>query len=257
MGIKVENLTFSYKNVDVLKGINFEVNEGEMLHVLGRNGAGKTTMFRCILNLLHGYQGKILVDGEDISNMKTVDIAKKIAYIPQSHSPTFNYSVIDTVLMGMASFIPSISSPKEEHKKEALSILESLGISHLAYRGYAQISGGERQLVLIARALAQKSKILIMDEPTANLDYTHQVCTMRKIRNLSKQGYLVILSTHNPEQALMYASKVIVIKDGRVNKIGIPNDVITQDMIKEIYNLEVNLVDIPNTKFKTIICIPK
>lgn len=257
MGIRVENLKFAYKDVDVLKGVDFEVHNGEMVHILGRNGAGKTTMFRCILSLLEGYTGKIFLDETDIANMSSVEIAKKIAYIPQSHTPTFNYTVLETVLMGMAAFIPNLSSPKPIHEQEALNILNTLGIKHLANRGYANISGGERQLVLIARALAQKSKILIMDEPTANLDYTHQVCTMRKIKQLSQKGYLVILSTHNPEQAMMYASKVIVLKGGKVNRVGEPNKIITKEMMKEIYDLDVDLIDVPNTDYKSIICIPK
>ena len=153
MSIKVKNLSFAYKKELILDDISFEIGKDTMLCVLGKNGAGKSTLFRCMIGVLKPQKGNIFIDDIDISNLSSKEISRKIAYIPQIHTPHFNYTVIDIVIMGIASKIGNFSTPKDEDYAKAMEILEYLNISDLANRGYLDISGGERQLVLIARAM--------------------------------------------------------------------------------------------------------
>lgn len=241
MMLEVNNLEFSYKNHRVLNGIDFSAESGMCICLLGENGAGKTTLFRCLLGLLRDYKGSIYIGGADARRLSVSETAKKIAYIPQAHEPTFNYTVFETVLMGTNILINRLSSPGNHEHDIVLDMLELMGIGHLADRGYAEISGGERQLALIARALAQKSRILIMDEPTANLDYGNQFRVMMQVKKLAEKGYLVILSTHNPEHALLFADKVLVIKSGRTEIFGEPGYALSPDMIQNIYGISVEM----------------
>jgi len=238
IALRIEGLRFAYKKTDILRGVNLSADYGEFISLLGRNGAGKTTLFRCLLKFLTRYSGGIFVDGVDIKHLRAREIAKRIAYIPQTHTPVFNYDVLTVVLMGTNATMSSLSSPGEKHIAAARAALESLGISKLADCGYAEISGGERQLVLIARALVQRAKIFIMDEPTANLDYGNQITVLTKISELSKQGYLVLLSTHNPEHAIRYSARVLVLKDGVIDSDGSPQTVLTPECIEKIYGIK-------------------
>jgi len=241
MMLEASGLEYSYKKNKVLKGVNFSGAGGECICVLGENGAGKTTLFRCLLGLLDDYRGNIFVDGVNGKHLSTRETAKKIAYIPQAHAPVFNYSVFETILMGTNALMGKFGTPGRAERETTRQMLELMNIEHLVERGYAELSGGERQLVLIARALAQKSRILIMDEPTANLDYGNQFRVMRQVRQLTKKGYLVVLSTHNPEHALFYADKVLVLKEGRTAMYGNPESVLNPVMIESIYGVSVDL----------------
>jgi len=241
VNIAVDSLEFSFRNKSVLHGVNFSARQGELICLLGQNGAGKTTLFRCLLGLLGGYKGNILIDGVECKKFSTAQLAKRVAYIPQAHEPIFNYTVFETVLMGTSVLTSRFKTPGKHESETVEHMLELLNISHLADRGYAELSGGERQLTLIARALAQRSRILVMDEPTANLDYGNQIRVMRQVKKLAQNGYLVILSTHNPEHALQYSDKVLVLKDGKALKCGAPSDVLTPALIDEVYGVSVDL----------------
>lgn len=255
MNIEVIDLSFSYKNHLVLDKVSFTASEGELLTLLGPNGAGKSTLFQCVLGLLTGYTGKIKIAGEDAHNIGIEEMAKRIAYIPQSHAPAFNFTVFDVVLMGTASQVSAVKMPGKNQISLAESAIERLGISHLRNRGYTQISGGERQLVLIARALAQNTRILIMDEPTSSLDYGNQLRILAHIKTLSREGYTIILSTHNPDQAFMFADKVLALSGGRVIKCGTPSETISEELIKELYNVDVEVQSLQNDKIR--VCLPK
>ncbi len=252
MMLEVNNLRFAYTNHEVLAGVSFKATAGECLCLLGENGAGKTTLFRCLLGLLRGFTGEICINGIRSQKLSIRETAKTIAYIPQAHAPAFNYSVFDTVLMGTNPQIESYRSPGIAEYETALNALKLLKVDHLSDRGYAQISGGERQLVLIARALAQQSRVLVMDEPTANLDYGNQIRVMRQVKLLAQQGYLVVLSTHNPEHALTYADNVLVLKQGKVLTHGHPASVLTPEVIQQIYGVSVELFTLPSATG----CIP-
>ncbi|HJJ55231.1 MAG TPA: ABC transporter ATP-binding protein, partial [Methanocorpusculum sp.] len=194
--------------------------------------------------------------GKDIKTLTHKEIAKQIAYIPQSTYPTFNYEVLDVVLMGMTSQLALLSAPKEEHIKKAHEALESLGIDHLARSGYGEISGGERQLVLIARALVQNAKILIMDEPTANLDYGNQFRVMCRITELAQNGYIIILSTHNPDHAFLYANRVLMMYGGNIIADGVPDTVLDADLIKRVYHVDVKIETFTDDLGTHKLCIP-
>ena len=239
MSLDVKGLCFSYENSAVLKGVSFSAEEGELMAVLGPNGVGKSTLFGCILGFLRPSAGEITIDGRPLSAFTSAELAREIAYIPQSVSPAFNYTVLDMVTMGMTSQIGLLHAPGPEHRERAMAALESLGIAHLAHRGCNRISGGERQLMLLARALVQRARLLVMDEHTANLDYGNSYRVMRRIRALGEQGYTVIFSTHEPNHAFRYAHQVLALKDGQVLVKGSPDRVLTEEVLSALYSIPV------------------
>lgn len=255
MSMKIENLKFSYGEHEVLKSIDFTAEYGEFLSVLGPNGAGKSTLFRCMLGILKPLEGHIEIDGKKIEEIGEAELAKKMAYIPQSHSPVFNFTVKDMVLMGTTAQIGRFSSPGKKEMKIAEDAMERLAISHLRDRGYGNISGGERQMVLIARAIAQQAKILIMDEPSANLDFGNKVRVMNAVKNLTKEGYAVIQSTHDPDQAFLYSDKILAIREGQILAWGSPKDVMNKELISRLYQVDVEMCSLKEDKIR--VCVPK
>jgi len=241
MSLSVRNLSVSYGKRLILDNISFDANPGELLTVVGQNGAGKSTLFYCLLGIKHPDSGDIYVKDKNINSYGVTEYAKEIAYVPQSHAPTFNYSVFDMVLMGTTAQVSGFSAPKEKQAEAVMSSLDRVGISDLSHRGYLRISGGERQLVLIARALAQNAKTLIMDEPTANLDYGNQLRVLSCVKSLAKSGYTVILSSHNPEHAFLFADRVLALKDGTVCAVGTPDDVLSEELLFTLYGVPVSL----------------
>ena len=254
--ISIEHLSFSYGETPILKDVNFSAEQGNLVALIGPNGAGKSTLFKCILKFLKGYKGRVLLDGRDMKEMSRPEIARKIAYIPQTTIPVFNYAVLDIVLMGMTGGLNLLESPKQKHVQRAENVLEELGILHLRDRGFSRISGGERQLVLLARAIVQDAKILIMDEPTANLDYGNQLRVMERIHGLAEAGYTVIMSTHNPEHALLFADISFVLQDGQVKAAGPSAEVLTEELMQQLYGVEVRLMDIETDGGSNRMCVP-
>ena len=255
MGIEVKNLSFSYKKgIPVLHDVNFQLQSGKFICLLGPNGVGKSTLFKCMLGLLRNYTGEILIDGENTRSLTQKQLARKVAYIPQSTAPVFNYTVADVVLMGTTSLTSGFSSPGEKERVYVTQALETLNIQHLQDRMFMNISGGERQLVLVARALAQQAGILVMDEPTANLDYGNQVRVLEQVRRLSGSGYTVIQSTHNPEQAFLYADEVLAVKDGTIAAHGSPNKVMDAGLIRDLYGIEAQVESLMDDRMR--VCIP-
>ncbi|KAF5082649.1 putative ABC transporter ATP-binding protein [anaerobic digester metagenome] len=255
MSIEVANLSFSYGAHPILKHVSFAAQENQLLSILGANGVGKSTLFRCMLGLQKGYSGQILLHGKNLNAMSIMDIAKAVAYIPQSHNPSFNYSVFDMVLMGTTHQVSVISKPGKKQLQLVEQALERLGISHLKKRGYTQISGGERQLVLMARALVQKAKILILDEPTANLDYGNQIRVLTQIKSLAQEGYTIIQSTHNPDQTFLFSDTVMAMKDGEIAAWGQPGDIFTEELIRNLYAAEVTINSLYDDRVR--VCVPK
>lgn len=225
------------------------------MSVVGPNGVGKSTLFRCILGLLNGYKGQIQINGQDIKGLGIQEMARLIAYIPQNHYPSFNFSVFDMVLMGTTIQVSSISTPGKTQIAMVESALERLGIQHLKNRAYTKISGGERQLVLIARALVQETKVLILDEPTANLDFGNQIRVLTQIKSLAKEGYTIVQSTHNPDQTFMFSDCVLAIHDGKVLACGAPAEIVTEELIHRLYAVDVEVQSLYRDKVR--ICIPK
>ena len=243
MSLSVQNLSFSYGERPVLEDISFSLEKGEFLSVLGPNGVGKSTLFRCILGLLPGYQGRILLGGEDMRSLPRREMSRRIAYIPQINRPSFGYSVLDTVLMGTTRQLSAFAQPGQAQVRQAMDALDRVGAAQLAERDFTHLSGGEQQLVLIARALAQQAQVLMMDEPTSALDYGNQLRILQMVKRLAAQGYTVILSTHNPQHALAFADRLLVLHDGTAAAVGKPPQVLTPALMETLYGVTVDFLD--------------
>lgn len=247
MTLTVKDLTYRYAKTaaPVLQGVSFTAESGDFLSVLGANGAGKSTLFRCLLGGLTDYTGAIELDGRDVRTLSRRETAEHIAYIPQIHRPTFGYSVLDTTLMGLTRQLSPFRSPTPEMEKQAMDALEQMGVAQLAERNFATLSGGEQQLVLIARALCQQSDILVMDEPTSSLDYGNQLRVLERVRLLAQQGYTVLLSTHDPQHALRFSRRVLALSGGQVAAEGDTAEVLTPGLLRRLYGVEAVLLDTP------------
>lgn len=243
MSLCVQKLSFSYGDRPVLEDISFSLEKGEFLSVLGPNGVGKSTLFRCILGLLPGYQGSILSDGEDMRRLSGREKSKRIAYIPQINRPAFGYTVLDTVLMGTTRQLSLFAQPQNAQIRQAMDALERVGAAHLTLRDFTHLSGGEQQLVLVARAIAQQADILVMDEPTSALDYGNQLRVLKLVRELASEGYGVLLSTHNPQHALTFASRILALSGGRVAALGKPEEVLTRELVHRLYGVNAVFAD--------------
>jgi len=254
MSIEVKNLSFAYGDRPVLHDISFKVEKGEFLSILGPNGVGKSTLFRCVLGLLSGYTGQVLVDGVDARSFSVRESARHIAYIPQSSHPIFNYSVFDIILMGRTCGLGTFRSPGKADTETCEWAMDKVGIAHLADRCFHRLSGGEQQLVLIARALVQKAPVLMLDEPTANLDFGNQLLVLEQARNLAREGYTVIQTTHHPEQSYMFSDRILTIQQGRVLTEGTPEEVLTKKTIHALYGVDVDVVSLYEDQAR--ICIP-
>ena len=254
--LEVKDLSFSYGSRRVLDQVSFTACTGEVIAVLGANGAGKSTLFKCILGLLKPSSGNIFLSGKDIRKLTRAEIAEKAAYIPQTETPVFNYTVFDSVLMGTTGTLSPLKIPGEKQKNRTAKALEMMSISYLKDRGINEISGGERQLAFLARALAQGSRLLLMDEPTANLDYGNQQMVMNRVRKLAEQEYTILLSTHNPEHALQYADRVLVVKDQRIFAYGRTGEVLTESLIRKVYGIDVVITEAEVGGKKINSCIP-
>ena len=245
MKLEVRNLSFAYGTHPVLRDVSFTLDKGEFLSVLGPNGVGKSTLFRCILGRLEGYGGTITSGGDDLKQMPRREAARRMAYIPQIHTPTFSYTVLNTVLMGTARQLSPFAQPGRAQVEQAMAALERVGAAHLSQRDFSRLSGGEQQLVLLARALAQKAEILIMDEPTSALDFGNQLRVLELVRELAQEGYGVLLSTHNPQHALTFATRTLALADGRVAALGRPDEVLTPELMEKLYGVDVIFAKTP------------
>ncbi len=254
MSIEIKNLSFSYGRHEVLHDISLSIPDATLVNVLGPNGVGKSTLFRCILGLNASYKGDVIVNGKNMRDLSIKERAHEISYIPQSHAPIYDYEVLDVVLMSTGADLGMLRTPGPRHKKRAYQALERIGIDHLAHRTYTQISGGEQQLVLIARAIAQNARTIIMDEPTSALDYGNTVRVLSCVRQLAREGLSIVQSTHQPDQAFLYSDKTLVINEGRVFSYGDPKDVITKELVSAIYGVDVEVNSLYGDKVR--VCVP-
>ncbi len=257
MVLELENVYGGYGQGDVVKGVSCGAAAGEILSLMGPNGCGKTTLFRMILGTVPVRQGCIRIDGMEIAGRSPREMASLVAYIPQHHSPVFAYTVMEVVIMGRVSHFSPFEIPREVDRQAAYAALEKVNALHLANRNYATISGGQRQLVLIARAICQCAKILVMDEPAANLDYANHQLLMDVVEDLAKKGYCILMSTHAPEHPAALGSKVLLMRDGQVAAFGTALEVITPENLEAVYGIEMDVVRTRDRygKMRTI-CLP-
>jgi iron complex transport system ATP-binding protein len=241
MNLEARALAFGYPGKPVGHGVDLTVAPGDALCLLGPNGAGKTTLFKTLLGLLPPLGGEIRIGGAPLKRLSRREIAQRIAYIPQAHTPPFPFAVRDVVLMGRTARLGPFESPGRADRDAAERALDLLGIAALAYADYTRISGGQRQLALIARALAQETPLLVMDEPTASLDFGNQALVLRQIRRLVDRGFGLVLSTHDPDHAFACATRVMLLHDGGALAEGTPEDVLTPDHMRRLYGVTVTI----------------
>lgn len=237
--LRARNLSVGYGNRVVVSDISLDVKEGEVLCLLGPNGAGKTTLFKTLLGLMHPLAGEVTLDGKPINGISPRDRASRMAYVPQAHMGIFSYTVLDVVLMGRTARLGLFASPGKADEEAAMEALRSIGIERLASDDYTRISGGERQLALIARALAQGTPLLVLDEPTANLDFGNSARVLSRVAMLAKQGYAIVLSTHEPDHVLTIGTKVVIVQNGHIAAVGTPREIVTSERLSSLYNIGV------------------
>lgn len=254
--LKVENASFSYKGGrTIFHDVNFSVNQGEIFTILGPNGAGKSTLLNSIVNLLKLKSGRILLDGADITQMKEREIAKQIAYVSQISVSTFDYSVREYVVMGRTPHIGVFGKPQEEDYAIADEVIKKMNISHLADKLYTQISGGERQQACVARAVVQKPRLIIFDEPTSALDYGNQLRTLSLIKELSQQGYGVIMTTHNPDHVILLGGTVGILDRSGKMQTGPSGEMLEERRLSDIYKANLKMVYVEEVSRKA--CLAK
>lgn len=257
MILQVKDLTCGYGNLKIVETVSFDIKGGESICLLGPNGVGKTTFFKTMLGFLKPISGQVLLDGKPTVSLSRKKFAQSIAYVPQAHSVPFPFSVIDVVVAGRNVHSGITSTPSKKDYDYALSCIDELGINYLKEKIYTELSGGEQQMVLIARAMAQQAKILIMDEPTSNLDFGNQIKIINHINNLKNKNIAIIMTTHSPDHVFLCASKVIVFQDGKQACVGEPNNIITENLLSEVYGVDVNVCRVNTNKNKQVsVCIP-
>lgn len=254
MTLRAHDLAIGYGGTRVASGIELEVGAGRVNCLLGPNGSGKTTLFKTLIGLIPALGGEVTVDGSALAGLSVRDIAARISYVPQQHAPPFPFRVRDVVIMGRQARKGLLSAPDAEDRRRTAEVLEQLGISGLAEADYSRISGGQRQMVLIARALVQDTGILVLDEPTASLDYGNQVRIIGEIARLAREGYGVVLSTHNPDHAFAVADNVMLMHAGGIVASGRPAEVLVVDRLSTVYGVPMNIRRLDG---RLTVCVPR
>jgi iron complex transport system ATP-binding protein len=228
-----------------------------VLCLLGPNGSGKTTLFKTLLGLLGPQAGEVLIGGEAIAALPRAEIARRVAYVPQAHAAQFPYRVLDMVVMGRTAHLGLFAAPSEADRARAREALDALGIAELAENEYTRISGGQRQLALVSRALAQDAPVIVMDEPTASLDFGNQVVVLSEVMRLAAKGLAIVLSTHDPDHAFLCGHRVALLHEGRLARLGTPEAVVTAESLREIYGVEVDVLALPDDRGGRRVCVPR
>ncbi len=241
--LSTDRLTFAYRpGRDVLSEVTLSLRPGEVLFVLGANGSGKTTLLECLAGLRPPRRGRVLLGGEPADALSPGARARRVGLVPQIHEPIFDYTVGDVVLMGRAPHLGLFARPGRRDRQAVDRALAAVGLSGLRDRVYTEISGGERQLALIARGLAQGAACLLMDEPAAHLDPHHQFGVFAAVAGLADDGFAFVVTSHQPNHALLYADRVAFLVDGRIEVQGTPEEAVTEETLASAYGIDFELV---------------
>jgi iron complex transport system ATP-binding protein len=246
MDLKIDDVYFSYPSRDILKGINFCADKGEVLGIIGQNGCGKTTLLKCINTTLRPTKGVITLFDDDVLSLSKREIAQKMGFVMQTTSTTFPFTVYETVQMGRYARQKTMESQNEDDKRVIYEAMRDTGVLKFADRDIDELSGGERRRVMIARALAQEPEVLLLDEPTLHLDINHQFDLMELVKTLAKErGILVVFVTHDLIFAARYCDRIIAIEHGNIAVAGTTREVITPDNMRKLFEIEVEVKDDP------------
>ncbi len=242
MQIRIDNVEFSYTSAPVLNDISLDIDGPAFVSILGPNGVGKSTLIHCINKILQPTSGSVFIDGKDVRETSIKELAKQIGYVPYSANDTFPLTVVDTVMMGRHPH--SKWKSLDNDLDVVYDTLKMLGISHLAMRQFNELSAGQHQKVMLARGLVQEPKILLLDEPTSNLDIRHQLDVTKMLKRLSvEKGILIIMISHDINIAAKYADSVILMFQGKIFDVGTPREVITEDNLRTVYGVESRVID--------------
>lgn len=243
MILEVNNLSFHYHNSrTIFHEVSLNVDKGEVLSILGPNGSGKSTLLNCIANLYSPKSGEILLNGQPMSKMNLREVARVIGYVPQIHTPAYAFSVREFAVMGRTPYIGAFTTPGVEDYRIADEALERMGIAHLRDKPYTEISGGERKQVTIARVIAQQPQLILLDEPTAHLDYGNQHRVIQMLRQLAAEGYALIMTTHNPEHAIILNGKVAILNREGVLSVGQAAETLSAETLSNLYGLSIKTI---------------
>ena len=256
--LEVTNLRFAWPNGQtVLEDVSFTATAGVPLALLGPNGTGKTTLLRCLLGLEHAHAGRVTVAGQNLAELPRTEAARLVAYVPQASATAFAFRVADIVLMGRTPHLGFMAGPDAADRRAADAAMTRLGIAHLAARAFDELSGGERQLVLVARALAQGAKLLVLDEPCASLDLARQMQILAVLRDLAAAGYAILLTTHLPDHAFLLGGEAALLKNGRLLGPAPPADLLTAPTLEALYGTPIEVVSLSEGRARgQVLCVP-
>ena len=242
MKVTISGLEFGYSSSPVLKDVNLEVNGPQLISIIGPNGVGKSTLIHCINKILSPTKGVVMINGEDVNEISIKEMAKKGGYVPYATSDAFPLSVVDTVLMGRH---PHSGWKSLDHDLDVVySTLKLINIEHLAMRSFDELSAGQHQKVMLARGLVQEPEVLLLDEPTSNLDIKHQMEVTRILRNLSQEkGILIIMISHDLNIAAKYSDNMVMLSNGSIYAVGTPKEVLTKENIKAVYGVDSEIIE--------------
>ena len=258
ISLQIRQVHFSYLDGFNLDNINLSINAGEMIGLLGPNGSGKTTLIKLVSGILKPTQGGIRLDGSDLSHLSRKSIARRVAVVPQHFHIAFAFTTTEIVTLGRTPFLKAFAGETEADRRLVADALERIGISELAKRHFDELSGGERQKVILAMALAQQPKLLLLDEPTVHLDIAHQVEILELVRSLNAaQGLTVVAAIHDLNLASLYFDRLILLKEGKVWADGTPAQVLTEAKIRDVFSTLVRVEPHPVTGVPHIIVMPK
>jgi iron complex transport system ATP-binding protein len=255
MTLAAHSLDFGYPGHVVGRGLDLSLEKGEVLCVLGPNGSGKSTLFRTLLGLLAPLGGRVAIAGRDLHGLERAQIAREVAYVPQASASYFDFSLEEMVLMGRTAHLGTFAAPGERDRQATSAAIERMGIAHLASRSVSEVSGGERQLALIARALASEAPALVMDEPTANLDFGNQARVLSQVAQLRDAGVSILLCTHDPDHAFQVADRVLLLRGGSAITLARTGEALTAENLTRLYDVPVQVAEVATPAGVRRVCV--